>query len=74
MTLFGRTLGPEEIGALIFLLMSLVLWTMSLRGEMAWKRWFRSWEAERTARREAELEQEGGGPSHSSDTPRGPWS
>lgn len=74
MTLFGRTLSPEEIGALIFLLMSLALWTMSLRGEMAWKRWFRNWEAERKARREAELEGEGGGPSPSSDTPRGPWS
>ncbi|MFN3560014.1 MAG: hypothetical protein ACK4UQ_12100 [Brevundimonas sp.] len=72
MTLFGRTLGAEEISTLVFMLMALVLWTMSLRGEMAWKRWFRTWEADRKARREAELEREGhGGPS--SDGPRGPW-
>lgn len=76
MTLFGRTLGPEEIGSLIFMLMALVLWGMSLRGEMAWTRWFRAWEADRKARREAELALERGdqSPPAGPDTPRGPWS
>ncbi|HWW12966.1 MAG TPA: hypothetical protein VN018_10625 [Brevundimonas sp.] len=75
MTLFGRTLGAEEISALVFMLMALVLWTMSLRGEMRWKRWFRNWEAERKARRDAELASERGeSPPPSSQGPRGPWS
>lgn len=73
MTLFGRTLDPQEIGGLIFMLMALVLWGMSLRHEMAWKRWFRNWEAERKARREAELALENGEGAPPSDTPRGPW-
>ena len=71
MTLFGRTLGVEEIGSLIFMLTALVLWTMALRGEMAWTRWFRNWEAERKARRDAELALEN--PDKPSDDPRGPW-
>lgn len=73
MTLFGRTLGPEEIGSLIFLLMALVLWTMSLRSEMAWTRWFRNWEAERKARREAELAMERGDDTPPTGNPPGPW-
>ncbi|MFC7378460.1 hypothetical protein [Brevundimonas sp. GCM10030266] len=71
MTLFGRTLGFEEIGALVFMLMALVLWTISMRNELAWTRWFRNWEAERKARRDAELAAEN--PDKPSDTPRGPW-
>jgi hypothetical protein len=55
MTLFGRTLGPEEIGAMVFSLMALVLWVMAYRGERNWARWFRGWEADRKARRDAEL-------------------
>jgi hypothetical protein len=75
MTLFGRTLGPEEISSLVFLLMALVIWVMALRGEMAWTRWFRTWEAERKARRDAELAlEQTGEAAPPADQPRGPWS
>lgn len=73
MTVFGRTLGVEEISMLVFLLMSLAIWVMALRNEMAWTRWFRNWEARRKARREAELAQERGSNPTSPDGPRGPW-
>lgn len=74
MTLFGRTLGPQEIASLVFMLMALVIWIMALRGEMGWKRWFRNWEAERKARRDAELALERGDePPPSSGKSRGPW-
>ena len=73
MTLFGRTLGVEEISMLVFMLMALVIWIMALRNEMAWTRWFRNWEAQRKARREAELAQERGTDPSSPDGPRGPW-
>lgn len=74
MTLFGRTLGPEEIGSLVFMLTALVLWVMALRGEMSWTRWFRTWEADRKARRDAELALERGDePPSPSGEPRGPW-
>ncbi len=71
MTLFGRTLGPEEVSTLAFLLMILVLWTGALRGEIRWRRWFTGWEAGRKARREAELAGEAA--PRSDDRPRGPW-
>lgn len=76
MTLFGRTLGPEEISGLVFMLMLLVIWIGALRQEMRWTRWFRNWEAERKTRREAELALERGEqpqPPSSSNSPRGPW-
>lgn len=73
MTLFGRTLGGEEIASLVFLLMALVIWVMAWRGERDWTRWFRGWEADRKARREAELSQTGDRPPPSSHDPRGPW-
>ena len=75
MTLFGRTLAPEEIFGLIFLLTALVLWVMAFRGERSWSRWFRHWEADRKSRREAEIsgEQDGRRPPPASDGPRGPW-
>lgn len=71
MTLFGRTFGPEEIATLAFLLMSLVLWVMAMRGEQGWTRWFRNWEADRKARRDAELARERGDSGPGSQ--RGPW-
>ncbi|MDY6922688.1 MAG: hypothetical protein SWI22_01855 [Pseudomonadota bacterium] len=79
MTLFGRTLGGEEIASLVFLLTALVLWVMAWRGERNWTQWFRGWESDRRARREAELAAEQGGDASppappSSGTPRGPWS
>ena len=74
MTLFGRTLGAEEIASLAFMLMALVLWVSAWRGERDWSRWFRSWEAGRKARREAELAGEAGAPPASRpEGRRGPW-
>ena len=74
MTLFGRTLGAEELASLAFLLMALTLWIAAWRGERSWSRWFRDWEAGRKARREAELAREGGSPPPTSPgTRRGPW-
>ena len=74
MTLFGRTLGGEEIASLAFMLTALVLWFMAWRGERNWTRWFRGWEADRKARREAERATDHGGDQPPSPTtPRGPW-
>ncbi len=72
MTLFGRTLGGEEIASLAFMLMALVLWISVWRGERDWTRWFRRWEADRKARREAELSMETQGGQPPADQ-RGPW-
>lgn len=69
MTLFGQTLAPEQIASLAFLLMALVLWIMVYRGERSWSKWFRGWEAERKARREAEVRGENG----ETRPPTGPW-
>lgn len=76
MTLFGRTLGAEEIAAIVFSLMALVLWFGALRGELRWARFFRQWEADRKARREAELRAEGRDPAAPDAAPGergGPW-
>lgn len=75
MTLFGRTLGGEEIASLVFMLMALGLWLMVWRGERNWTQWFRRWEADRKARRDAELAAEQGGdqPPPSSGARPGPW-
>ena len=72
MTLFGRTLGAEEISTLVFLMMSLVFWVFVMRGERSWSRWFKNWEAERKARRDAEIAAEQ--PPSDPNAPRGPWS
>ncbi|HEX8470082.1 MAG TPA: hypothetical protein VF633_03125 [Brevundimonas sp.] len=90
MTLFGTTLGTEQIVGLIGLLVLLVFWVVALRNEQGALFHLRRWEADRKARREAELMRENGGPvaPPSSDTPssrkpaptrpddpkRGPWS
>lgn len=75
MTLFGRTFAPEEIAALVGLLLVLVLWTMRLKGERDWLRGFRRWEADRKARRDAEIRAEGGDPHPPTPGGRapGPW-
>lgn len=67
MTLFGQTLGGEQIASLVFMTMALVVWIAALRGERRQFHWLRQWEADRKARREAEAAAEGRGP------PRGPW-
>ncbi len=74
MTLFGRTFGAEEIASLIFLLMALVFWIIVWRRDRDSANWFRSWEAGRKARREAELAgEQRGDPPPPSGAPRGPW-
>lgn len=73
MTLFGLTLEGPEIAALISLLLVLVLWSMRLKGERDWVRWFRQWEAERKARRDAEIAAANGDADRKPDEPRGPW-
>lgn len=75
MTLFGRTLGGEEIASLVFMLLALAIWIAAWRGERDWSRWFRRWEADRKARREAELAGDGGVPPAPppSGSRRGPW-
>ena len=73
MTLFGRTLGGEEIASLVFLLMVLVLWVGAWRQERDWTRWFRHWEAGRKQRRDAERAADGGGDTPSRGPSRGPW-
>ena len=71
MTLFGRTLDGQEVAALVFMLAALVLWIAVYRGERGWARWFRRWEGDRKARREAELAAgKGDGPPSRT---RGPW-
>lgn len=73
MTLFGQTFEGPEIAALVSLLLVLVLWSMRLKGERDWVRWFRQWEADRKARRDAENAGENGDPPAGRGEPRGPW-
>lgn len=74
MTLFGRTLGVEEVASLVFMLMALGLWLVVWRRDRDWTHWFRRWEADRKARREAELAgEQGGDQPPSTGAPRGPW-
>ena len=70
MTLFGHTLDPQQIGSLVFMLTALVLWALAWRGERSWMKGFRQWEADRKARRDAEIAAEGGG---SGPSKGGPW-
>ena len=56
MTLFGRTLGGEEIASLVFLLMALVLWIGVWRGARGWKSWINRSPEGREARRAAGVE------------------
>ncbi len=60
MTIFGRTLETQEIVALVGLLLTLTIWLMAWRGERNWAIWFKGWEAERKARRDAEIRAENG--------------
>lgn len=71
MTLFGTTLDPQQIVGLVSLLVMLAFWLVVLGRERDYARWFKQWEADRKARRDAELAREGGEPP--SDDPKGPW-
>ena len=70
MTLFGQTLDPQQMGALAFSLTALAAWSVLLLRERKTHRWFKKWEAERKARRDAEIIAEGGQPR---GEPKGPW-
>ena len=74
MTVLGTQLGGAEIAALVGLLLTLVLFAMRYRGDKNYARWFKTWEAERKARRDAELARERGEtPDTAPDSKRGPW-
>ena len=46
--------APEQWFSLVSLLLVLVIWIGAYRGNKSWTTWFRGWEADRKARREAE--------------------
>jgi len=75
LTLFGRTFDGTEIVSLVSMLLLLVLWVSVWRGNRKESQWFKTWNAERKARRDAEIAAEGGQPGSQSDKsePRGPW-
>lgn len=70
MNLFGKQLGPEEMTSLAFMLALLTFWSVVLVRERRAERWFKQWEADRKARRDAEIAAEGGPPR---GEPKGPW-
>lgn len=65
MTLFGQTLDGQQLFGIISLISVLALWLIVLGRERNCARWFRQWEADRKARRDAETAQNG--------PKRGPW-
>jgi hypothetical protein len=75
LTLFGRTFDGQEIASLVSLLLVLVLWISVWRGNNRESQWLRTWNAERKARRDAEIAAEGGTPAAPAEKnePRGPW-
>ena len=75
MTLFGTTLDGTQIFALVSLMSVAILWVFTLRGENNYAKGFKRWEAERKARRDAELAQgKGGSDKAGGETPpKGPW-
>ena len=58
-------LEPQQTFQLISLLAVLALFSFSLRDKMNYARWFKKWEADRKARRDAETAHHG--------PKRGPW-
>ena len=75
MTLFGRTFDGQEIASLVSLLLVLVLWITVWRRDRGESQWFKTWNAERKARRDAEIAAENGdaAPPSGKRDPRGPW-
>ncbi|MNH71269.1 hypothetical protein D3C73_234190 [compost metagenome] len=65
MTLFGQTIDGQQLFGIISLISVLALWLIVLGRERNYARWFRQWEADRKARRDAET-------AHHSPK-RGPW-
>ena len=70
MNLFGQTLDAQQMAGLAFSLTALAFWCMVLVRERRAERWFKTWEAGRKARRDAEIAAEGGQPR---GEPKGPW-
>lgn len=70
MTLFGTTLGGQELFALISLLTLLVFWLFVFQRQRNYVRWFKQWEAGRRARRPDGGDGDTAPPS---GRPRGPW-
>ena len=75
MNLFGRTFDGTEIVSLVSLLLVLALWIIVWRRDRGESKRFKTWNAERKARRDAEIAAEGGEPGSPSEKsePRGPW-
>ena len=75
MTLFGRTFDGQEIASLVSLLLVLVLWISVWRGNRRESQWFKTWNAGRKARRDAEIAAENGesAPPPERGESRGPW-
>lgn len=69
MTLFGTTIDGMALTSIGMLLLALVAFAMRYRGERDYARRFKQWEADRKARRDAELARENG----DEQPPRGPW-
>lgn len=66
------TLEPQQIFQLVSLLAVLALFSFSLKGQIDYARWFKRWEADRKARRDAELAAEAR--ENDPDGPKpGPW-
>jgi hypothetical protein len=73
LTLFGTTLDAQQIAGLVSLLALLLFWIMALRREQGALTVFRKWEADRKARRDAEIAAEGAETPPPSGPKRGPW-
>ena len=65
MTLFGYTIDGQQLFGVLSLVSVLALWLIVLGRERNYARWFRQWEADRKARRDAETVHHG--------PKRGPW-
>ena len=65
MTLVGHTIDAQQLFGVISLVSVLALWLVILGRERGYARWFRQWEADRKARRDAETAHHG--------PKRGPW-
>ncbi len=72
MTLFGTTLDAAQIAGLVGLLAALGLWLIVLGRERGYAKWFRQWEGDRKARKDAETAKARG--DDRQDGPKqGPW-
>ena len=63
-------LDGQQIFQLVSLLGVLALFMVNLRGQIRYRRWFKRWEADRKARRDAERAREEGTDKRPSS---GPW-